>query len=164
MAQSDRSNSIWHIDIITLRHSWLALSCISSQWACCSTFKYLASVCCSSSSVLQKLSTFPSSTCIDLLWGDHVSYGGYSYMWPRTTKPVLSSMGIFHEFTLTYNKQSKGCAYLMCWEGSKLWILARTQNTHLVVSAEMGLWRDAGKLSRNRGRSAVYRYTSSLVN
>ncbi len=46
------------------------LFCISSQWACCSTFKYLASACCSSCSALQKPSTFPSSTCIDLLQGD----------------------------------------------------------------------------------------------
>ncbi len=44
--------------------------CISSQWACCSTFKYLANACCSSWSELQKPSTFPSSTCIDLLRGD----------------------------------------------------------------------------------------------
>ncbi len=29
-------------------------------------------------STLQKPPTFPSSTCIDLLWGDHVCYGGYS--------------------------------------------------------------------------------------
>ncbi len=30
------------------------------------------------SNALQKPSTFPSSTCIDLLQGDHVCYGGYS--------------------------------------------------------------------------------------
>ncbi len=80
MAQSDRSNSIWHNDIISTWHSWLVLSCIGSQWARCSTFKYLANACCSSSSALQKPSTFPSSTCIDLLWGDHVCYGGYSWV------------------------------------------------------------------------------------
>ncbi len=44
--------------------------CISSQWARCSTFKYLASACCSSCIALKKPSTFPSSTCIDLLRGD----------------------------------------------------------------------------------------------
>ncbi len=62
------------------RDSWLVFSCISSQWAQCSIFKYLALVCCSSRSTLQKPSTFPSSTCIDLLWGDScMLYGGYSY-------------------------------------------------------------------------------------
>ncbi len=60
MVQSDRSNSVWHNDIIITWCSWLVL-CISSQWA---------SACCSSCSVVQKPSTFPSSTCIDLLWGD----------------------------------------------------------------------------------------------
>ncbi len=55
------------------------LSCIGSQWALCSTFKYMTSACCSSWSMLQKPSTFPSSTCIDLLWGDScMLYGGYS--------------------------------------------------------------------------------------
>ncbi len=43
---------------------------ISSQWACCLTFKYLASGCYSNCSTLQKPSTFPSSTCLNLLWGD----------------------------------------------------------------------------------------------
>ncbi len=47
--------------------------CIISQWACCSVFKNLTSVCCSSCSMLQKPSTIPSSTCIDLL--------DVSYMW-----------------------------------------------------------------------------------
>ncbi len=53
--------------------------CISSQWACCSTFKHLASACCSSCSALQKPSAFPSSTCIDLLQGDftYAIYEGY---------------------------------------------------------------------------------------
>ncbi len=53
--------------------------CISSQWACCSTFSYLARAYCSSCSLLQKPCTFPSSNCIDLLWGNviHVIYGGY---------------------------------------------------------------------------------------
>ncbi len=75
----------------------------------------------------------------------------------------------FHEFTLTYNKQSK----VMCiWrairgEGSELGILARTQITPqqvrigIVLSAEKGWRRDAGKLSRNRGKSPVYIYTLS---
>ncbi len=48
MAQSDRSNSIWPNDIISW-HSCLVLSCIGSQWALCSTFKYMTSACCSSS-------------------------------------------------------------------------------------------------------------------
>ncbi len=48
MVQSDRANSVWHNDIIITGHSWLVLSCISSQWARCSTFKYLANVCGSS--------------------------------------------------------------------------------------------------------------------
>ncbi len=56
--------------------------CISSQWTYCSTLEYLASVCCSSCSALQELSTFPSSTCLDLLWDNFTSVicVGYSYM------------------------------------------------------------------------------------
>ncbi len=68
MVQSDRSNSIWHNDIITGIADWLFL--YQKQWACCTTFKYLASVCFSSCNMLQKPSIFPSSTCIDQLWGD----------------------------------------------------------------------------------------------
>ncbi len=56
-------------------------------------------------------------------------------------------------------------------EGSELGILARTQSTPslqvrtvIVVSAEKGWWRDAGKLPLNRGKSAVYILTSYLVN
>ncbi len=61
--------------------SWLVFSCISNQWVDYSIFKYLALVCCSSRSTLQKPSTFPSSTCIDLLWGDScMLYGGYSFV------------------------------------------------------------------------------------
>ncbi len=47
-------------------------------------------------------------------------------------------------------------------EGSELGILARTQSTPLqirtgiVVSAEKGWRRDAGKRPMNRGKSAVY--------
>jgi len=48
-------------------------------------------------------------------------------------------------------------------EGSKLGILARTQSTppdvvirDRIRSEEMGWWRDADKLSTNRGKSAVY--------
>ncbi len=71
-------NSIWHNDIIITWHSWLVLSCIGSQWAHCSIFKYMTSACCISCSMLQKPSTFPSSTCIDLLQGDsYMLYGGY---------------------------------------------------------------------------------------
>ncbi len=40
LAQSDRSNSIWPNDIIIIWLSWLVFSCISSQWAHCSIFKY----------------------------------------------------------------------------------------------------------------------------
>jgi len=45
--------------------------CISSQWACCSTFKYWSAflVMC-----FQKPSSFPSSTWIDLLWVINVKY------------------------------------------------------------------------------------------
>ncbi len=46
--------------------SWLVSFHISSQWACGSTFKNLASAC----STLQRSSIFPSSTCIDLLQGN----------------------------------------------------------------------------------------------
>ncbi len=48
MAHTDRSNSIWPNDIIITWHSWLVLYCIGSQWAFCSTFKYMTSACCSS--------------------------------------------------------------------------------------------------------------------
>ncbi len=48
-------------------------------------------------------------------------------------------------------------------EGSELGTLAQVR-TGIVVSAEKGWRRDAGKLSRNRGESAVYIYTSYLVN
>ncbi len=55
-------------------------------------------------------------------------------------------------------------------KGSELGTLAQTQSTprrfgtEIVVSAEKGWQRDAGKVSRNRGESAVYIYTSYLVN
>ncbi len=54
-------------------------------------------------------------------------------------------------------------------EGSELGTLARTQSTPLqvrteiVVSAEKGWQKDAGKLSRNRGKSAVYIYTPLIL-
>ncbi len=35
--------------------------------------------------------------------------------------------------------------------------------TGIVVSVEKGWWRDAGKLSRNRGKSAVYIYTPLIL-
>ncbi len=68
-------------DIITSLftwHSWLVTFHIS-QWDFCSAFKFLASACCSSCSMLQKPSTFPSSTCIVLLQGNlmYVIHGGY---------------------------------------------------------------------------------------
>ncbi len=64
---------------------------ISSQWACCLTFKHLASVCCSSCNALQKPSTFPSSTCIDLLWVNliYALYGGYLLYVPQQSLDVL---------------------------------------------------------------------------
>ncbi len=54
-------------------------------------------------------------------------------------------------------------------EGSELGILARTQSTPyqirtgIVVSAEKGWRRDAGKLPMNRGKSAVYIYTPLIL-
>ncbi len=68
--------------------------CISSQWACCSTFKYLASACCSSCSALQRPSTFPSSTCIDLLRDDS----------------CMLHMGVIH----IYVKCSSSILFLIC--------------------------------------------------
>ncbi len=58
---------------------WLVSFCINSQWAFSSAFKHSASARCSSCSAFQKPSTFPSSTCTDLLWGDfmHFIYRGY---------------------------------------------------------------------------------------
>ncbi len=77
IAQSDRSNSTWHNHFHHMAQL-IGFLCISSQWARCSAFKYVASAYCSSCSALQKPSTFPSSTCIDLLWGDLcMLYGGY---------------------------------------------------------------------------------------
>ncbi len=50
-------------------------------------------------------------------------------------------------------------------EGSKLEILARTPRGHGIVckSREGRRNRDAGKLSMNRGKSAVYIYTHILL-
>ncbi len=59
MALSDRSNSIWPNDIIITWHSWLVFSCISSQWAHCSIFKYLAFVCCRSSQLTSETLHLP---------------------------------------------------------------------------------------------------------
>jgi len=53
--------------IILYREQLIGSCCISSQWANCSAFKHLVSICCSSAACFQKPSTFPSSTCIDLL-------------------------------------------------------------------------------------------------
>ncbi len=64
--------------MMTSRHSWLVFSCIGRIWAHCSTFKYLANTCGSSLHRTSEPSTFSSSTCIDLLWSDHVCYVGYS--------------------------------------------------------------------------------------
>ncbi len=76
--------------------------CISRQWACCSTFKYLASAFCSNCSTLQKPSTFSSSTCIDLLRGDWcMLYGGYFIY-------VMCNSSI--SYTLT----SACCGYIGC--------------------------------------------------
>ncbi len=61
------SNSIWYNHMII---HIVQLIGFSSQWACFLSFKYLASVCCSNCRELQKPSTSPSSTCIDLLQGD----------------------------------------------------------------------------------------------
>ncbi len=66
LTQSDIITSL-----LTLR-SWFVYIHISSQWARCSTLENLASVCCSICSTLQKPSTFPSSTWIDLLWGGFI--------------------------------------------------------------------------------------------
>ncbi len=90
MAQSDRSNSIWqwHYYMVQLIGSLH----ISSQ--CCSTFKCLTSACYGSRSTLQKPSTFPSSTCIDLLRGDScMLYGGYfiCYMWSNSISYMLTA-------------------------------------------------------------------------
>ncbi len=74
---------------------------ISSQWACCSTFKYLASACFSSCSILQKPSTFPSSTCIDLLRSNFMCY-----------------IGFFH---VCYMCSSRGFRLSNCNEAIKLW-------------------------------------------
>ncbi len=63
-------------DMIITCHSWLVLSCICSQWAHCSAFKYLANARGNSCSTLQKPSNVPRSTWIDLLRGDHVCYEG----------------------------------------------------------------------------------------
>ncbi len=65
--------AVWS-DIMTSLFTWccwLVSFHISSQWACL-TFKYLTGACCSS--VLQKPSISPSSTCIDLLRGDFMWY------------------------------------------------------------------------------------------
>ncbi len=53
---------------------------------------------------------------------------------------------LFHEFTLTYNKQSKGYMYV-----------------YLTCCPRGGGGGDAGKLSRNRGKSAVYIYTPLIL-
>ncbi len=78
MAQSDRSNSIWPNDIIITWHSWLVLSCIGSNELAAQHSNIWLVLAIAVCSVLQKPSTFPSSTCIDLLRGDScMLYGGY---------------------------------------------------------------------------------------
>ncbi len=93
MAQSDRSNLIWTNDIIITWHSWLVFSCIRSQWACCSIFKYLAFICCSSSQRtsetlhLPQLHVFRSARMwfINVIWG-------YSYVQQQYFLHAHSSM------------------------------------------------------------------------
>ncbi len=78
MPQSDRSNSIWPNDIIITWHSWLVLSCIGSNELAAQHSNIWLVLAIAVCSVLQKPSTFPSSTCIDLLRGDScMLYGGY---------------------------------------------------------------------------------------
>ncbi len=58
------SNSIWHGAA-----DWFSPVSVANELA--AAFQILGSVCCSSSSVIQPSPlTFPSSTCIDLIWGD----------------------------------------------------------------------------------------------
>ncbi len=76
--------------LITL-HSWLVSFHTSSQWARCLRFKYLASACCST---LQKVSTFPSSTCIDLLWGNFMYVFIHIYIYSTKTKHISIVMYI----------------------------------------------------------------------
>ncbi len=98
---------------------------ISSQWACCSIFKYSASACFSSHSVSQISSTLPSSTWIDLLW-DHfiyVIYGDYFMLICATQQRVWVSVlaasqskSIPRPNTLTlpcilHSKLSESCLY-----------------------------------------------------
>jgi len=65
MAQAGRSSiqSAWN-HIILYRAQPIGYCCMSSQWACWTT---AVSICCRSAARFQKPSTFPSSTCIDLL-------------------------------------------------------------------------------------------------
>ncbi len=64
--------AVWHNDIIILMAQLIGYFSYQQPISCSSTFKYLSSACCSSCSTHQKPSTFPSSTCIDLLQGNFV--------------------------------------------------------------------------------------------
>ncbi len=72
-------------------------------WAHCSTFKYLVSACGSSCSALQKPSTFPSSTCIALLWG--------SFMYAMLTATCCGCIGSCKSIYICYFSHC-----LMVWE------------------------------------------------
>ncbi len=91
--------SVWDIrDVITWLfawHSWLVSFQISRRWAYCSAFKYSSSACCSSFSMLQNPSTFPSTVCLDLLWSDfmYVIYSQVHKYWDIDT--ILTFLALY---------------------------------------------------------------------
>ncbi len=99
----------------------------------------------------------------DVMWYDMI-------MWIL----MFCCLLLFAHFTSSHLHIINRIKFMRIWravrgEGSELGILARTQSTPLqirtgiVVSAEKGWRRDAGKLPMNRGKSAVYIYTPLIL-
>ncbi len=86
--------------------SWLVIFVSAANEIAAPTFqKYLVCACCSCCSMLQKPSTFPSSTCIDLPQGDScMLWGLFTY--------VISAAAVF--LTCCECIVSKMSRYLLC--------------------------------------------------
>ncbi len=108
---------------MTTCRSWLVSFRMSSQWARCSTFKYSASACCSSCSSIQKPSTFPSSTCIDLLrqWSQTQFLEGHSSAEFSSNPNQSHLIQLIKVFRITRNFQA---AVIWSWlelNSAELW-------------------------------------------
>ncbi len=120
------SKSTWYNYLITHIAQLIGLfSHKQPMTACCSTLKYSSSACWSSCSTLQKPSSSPSSTCIDLLWGDFIYVLQRGYFVTCTAAVFLS----FSQQHVCGSSSSKS-RYLLCRTSSSVADLFLQDHTH----------------------------------